>query len=34
MWVPMGVVYTAAALFFAHRLLTVQTPRAIRQHAI
>jgi putative membrane protein len=34
MWVPMGIVYTAAALYFAHRLLTVQTPRAIRQHAI
>jgi cytochrome c oxidase assembly factor CtaG len=28
MWVPMGAVYTAAALFFAHRLLTLRAPLA------
>ena len=28
MWVPMGAVYTAAALFFAHRLLTMRAPLA------
>lgn len=26
MWVPMGLVYTGAALFFAHRLLTSRPP--------
>jgi cytochrome c oxidase assembly factor CtaG len=34
MWVPMGIVYTAAALYFAHRLLTVQAGPAIRRAAL
>lgn len=34
MWVPMGTVYTAAALFFAHRLLTAQGSPALGRPAI
>jgi putative membrane protein len=34
MWVPMGTVYTAAALYFAHRLLTVQSAPSIGRPAI
>jgi cytochrome c oxidase assembly factor CtaG len=31
MWVPMGLIYTAAALFFAHRMLTQAAKTDLRQ---